>query len=237
MPDKFTAIPPKSRGWVAPVVPWAALADVALAALAGAIIAGRAAYLAPLWAAYGVEPAALLRFIEGGLGWHGVLLGALAGGWLAWRWRARAHVRFGSLLDAAAPLAAVAAALMWAGCAGGACAWGREVATLADHPAWLVTWARDAYGIAAPRFATHFFGAAAALAMLLLALPWAGRGRFWLAVLAGASAMFVIGFVRADPVPTLFGLRADQAADAVTAAWAAALFALARRASHHPDPV
>jgi phosphatidylglycerol---prolipoprotein diacylglyceryl transferase len=208
---------------------WAARADWTIAALIGAIVGGRMAYVLPILDTYSADPGGLLRFSEGGLGWHGLLIGGIAGLWVGWRLHRAPGVSFAALLDSIAPLIAGIALALWAGCIGGACGWGAEVTTLADYPAWAVEWARDVYGTAAPRYDTPLYGAALALAMLATALAWRGRGRFFAVVALAGAGMFLIGFWRGDPSPPLFGLRADQVADAVIAAWGAAC-------AFRPDP-
>ncbi|MBK8023443.1 MAG: hypothetical protein IPK19_18935 [Chloroflexi bacterium] len=130
-----------------------------------------------------------------------------------------------------APALALLALGGWIGCAAAVCAWGKEVTTLADYPAWAVGWTRDVYNLYAPRYNTQLYGAALAIGLLIVAVwrPAQSAGRFWLVLALLGAGMALIGFWRADPVPVVFGLRADQIADVVVAGWAAVLYVYSQR--------
>ncbi|MDZ4771121.1 MAG: prolipoprotein diacylglyceryl transferase [Chloroflexota bacterium] len=237
MRDKLGANPPETRG--RPIIvdnadgslPAGIALDLTIGAGVGALIGGRAAYLL----LDGRDLETLTRFTDGGVGWHGVLIGGLLGLWVAWTLRARRQTAYGDLLDSIAPLLAGIALTLWVGCAGGACGWGHEVTTLADYPAWAVAWAPNAYGIAAPRYDTPLYGALLASVIGVVTVITRGRGRFWLGVMVAGAGMFLIGFWRADPVRGAFGLRVDQVADALIAAWGIALYAMRRASRRRRD--
>lgn len=219
----------RRTGWRA-----GALVDLTLAAGVGALVGGRAEHVALHWAAwFSAHPDEIARVALGGLGWHGAVVGGLIGLFAAARF-VRLPVSTGgtALLDPFAPALALLALGGWIGCAAAPCAWGKEVTTLADYPAWAVGWTRDVYNLYAPRYNTQLFGAALAV-LLLLAAAWLPRrvraGHFWLILALLSAGMFFIGFWRADPVPVVFGLRADQVADAVTGGVSLAFYRLARR--------
>lgn len=222
MGDKTNSNPLKSGGragvWF----------DLALAALAGAIVGGRAGYVLLLWHVYAGEWARIVDVRAGGLDWHGALIGGLIALALGWRVRARGRIAWARVSGAAAFALPVVLLAGWIGCAQAGCASGAEVRTLADHPAWAVTWARDAYGIDAPRYNTPLFGAVLAGAALAVALR-VRRGRLWATAAVIGAGMGLIGFWRGDPMPMAFGVRADQIASALIAAWGWALWIMAGR--------
>ncbi len=166
---------------------------------------------------------------EGGLGWHGALIGGLFGLWIGARWQGIAWERLISACALALPLIALGG---WVGCASVGCAYGIEVDTLARYSPVLVHEARDIFGIVAPRFATQAWGIVLAfvIALVLVAprgkMPTLRRVFMGIAVLSGG--MFVIALFRADSVLYLSGVRADQALDLIVCGWAV-YFALRQR--------
>lgn len=204
--------------------------DAALLALALGLIGARLLHVALHWNYFFNRLDEALRIEAGGLDGRGAILGAVLG--LAWgaRW---SGLTLRPLLDRAALALPLLALAGWWACGAAACAYGQEVATRADYPAWLTWEARDIYGLIAPRFAVQPLGMALAGAllglMLLLSVAGLLRGRrFWLALLLHALFSFALGFLRADDVLFFAGLRAEQALDL----WLAglALFGLLRRA-------
>ncbi len=210
--------------------------DAGLGGLVGGVIGARLFHVL-LSAAYfkdHVGEAFDLR--TGGLSWHGAVCGGLLGAWLVCRWR---RVDWRAVTDVLALVWPAGVMAAWAGCWASACAYGAEVWTLAEHPAWAVSERPDIYGAIAPRYNVQLFGVwfGAALLALLIGLALAGwlRGyRLWLALgLTGAGA-FILGFFRGDGVPApLPGLSRDQALDLSLIAFsvaAAAVTRLSRRA-------
>lgn len=280
--------------------------DLALGAGAGAVVGGRIEHVALHWDYFGTHADEIVRVTLGGLTWHGAVIGGLIGLWLAVQVRriillATSRIvrlpffaslvpatdapapfpSMSALLDALTPALPLLAFAGWLGCYAATCAWGKEVATLADFPAWAVGWTRDVFNIYAPRYSTQFYGMA--LAALLFALAWlltrrtrnsaptasltamslsretspppplprreeaqgnlldtpfspsppdirsAPDGHFWLLLALLSVGIFFIGFWRADPVPLLFGLRADQVADGLMTGWAVAMIIMPER--------
>jgi prolipoprotein diacylglyceryltransferase len=203
---------------------------VALTAGAGALLGGRIGYVLLLWHIYAGEWGRILDIRAGGLDWHGALIGGLIGLALGWRLRARGHIPWARLTDRAAFALPALLLIGWIGCAHAGCAPGAEVRTLADHPAWAVTWARDVYGIYAPRYNTPLYGAGLA-GLTLLVMLRARQGRLWAGAAVIGAGMCVIGFWRGDPAPLAFGVRADQIASALIAAWGGVLWYMAGRSA------
>lgn len=207
---------------VAPAERWA---DAGLVALALALVGGRLAYVAIHAGYYQENPEEIWALTACGMSWHGALIGGIAGAWLGARlWRLRLDVQDAALAVGFPALAGLA----WLGCGAAACAYGAEVATLAEHPAWLVAELRDGYGLVAPRYDTARVGVWLALALVGAGGAavwrgwWAGY-RWWLILCLFSSGMLIIGFIRGDEVPMWAGWRADQWLDLAVGAVAGAL--------------
>lgn len=189
--------------------------DAALGGLVGGLVLGRLGHVMLSWSYFATHTDEITHIGSGGLNWHGALIGGLIGLVLVGRWRG---LRIAALLDDLTPLLPVFALAAWYGCWAWACGYGAEVDTLANHPAFTVTEARDIYGIVAPRYHTHRFGLIAAglllgLALLLTWRDWLRGVRFWLVLALLSAAMFSIGFVRGDAVTMVAGWRLDQGFD------------------------
>jgi phosphatidylglycerol:prolipoprotein diacylglycerol transferase len=194
--------------------------DAALAAALGGLIGGRAAYVAAHWDYYETHVRRALRPWDGGLGWHGALVGGLVAVAV---YCAVRRISLRRMLDALTPGAAVLAVCAWLGCLLQGCAYGRET-----YPGQGVLWAvslelPDLYGTWRPRVAVQLLGAGWGVVALGAALIAGRRGRFeglafplWLALYAAGS--FGLGFLRADETPLTAGWRADQVADLALAA-------------------
>lgn len=157
---------------------------------------------------------------EGGLGWHGALIGGFFGLWIGARWQ---RIAWGRLIAAFAPALPLIALGGWAGCAAVGCGYGIEVDTLARYSPVLVHEARDIFGIVAPRFATQAWGIV--LAFVVVLVLYAPRGktptlrRVFIGVAVLSGGMFVIGLLRADSVVYWSGVRADQGLDLIVSVW------------------
>lgn len=189
--------------------------DAALLALVLGLIGARLLHVVLHWDYFFNRLDETLRIEAGGLDGRGAILGAVLG--LAWgaRWSGLA---LRPLLDRAALALPLLALVGWWACGAAACAYGYEVATRADYPAWLTWEARDIYGLIAPRFAVQplgmgLAGALLGLLLLLTGMGWLRGRRFWLALLLYALGSFALGFLRADDVLFFAGLRAEQALD------------------------
>lgn len=198
----FYRLPQQRAAWV----------DVVLAALFLGLLGARAGHVLLNWNYFAYNTGQILAIREGGLNWHGGLLGGLLGLLIVARWRKLSISRLLDLLTPALPLLALAG---WWGCAAAHCAYGAELNSLVDGPALLVGELRDVYGIPAPRYRTQFFGLSLALlglalAALLIYRGWLAGLRLWLLLALLSAGMFAIGFVRADFAYIIAGLRADQ---------------------------
>lgn len=200
--------------------------DVSAAMVAGGFVLARAEYALLNWDVFAGQPSRVFDMRTGGLDWHGAVIGAVAGLWLV------AHLRgldARLLLDASAPALPLVAFAGWTACRAVGCVYGAEVATLAYHPAWVVTEGRDIYGIIAPRYDTHTFGQALSWALLVLVgglwlRDWLLRWRAALVIALFAAGMLAIGVVRGDYAPLWAGVRADAWLDGliiVLALWVA----------------
>ncbi len=195
--------------------PAGAVADAYLAALAAGLLAARLGHVILNWNYFADHLDEIIRLQSGGLDWHGGALGALAGLWLAARWR---RLPFAALRDALTPAPPLLALAAWWGCWAAACAYGREVEALWQHPALLVAESADIYGIVAPRYRAQEWGLALAglallIALALLVTGWLPRRRFWLTLLLVSLGLFAVGFLRGDPVLPFGPLRLDQVFD------------------------
>jgi phosphatidylglycerol:prolipoprotein diacylglycerol transferase len=205
--------------------------DAALAAAVCGIIAGRAVYVAAHWDYFESHVGRALRPWDGGLSWHGALVGGLIGVAV---YCALRRASLCSILNVLAPSVAVLTALVWCGCLLDGCAFGMET-----YPGQRLLWALsmdlpNGYGIHAPRVAVQLLGAGWS-AIVFIVIIAAGRDpRFqkttfplWLALYCAGS--FGLGFVRADAVPLVGGWRADQVADLALAGVGVVILLIARR--------
>ena len=193
------------------------IVDVCLGALVLGVIGARAGHVLLNWEYFAFNSQDILRIDRGGLDWHGGLLGALAGLHLVARWRGIKPSILLDTLTLALPLITLAG---WWGCMAANCAYGAEVATLANHPPLVVAEMPDVYGIPAPRYNTPLFGLllgglALVLTLLMLWRGWLVSRRFWLVLALLSAGMFGIGFLRADFAVMIAGLRADQWLDLI----------------------
>jgi phosphatidylglycerol---prolipoprotein diacylglyceryl transferase len=199
-------------GWLRGSAPVARVVDAALIAMAAGLLLGRALHVALHWAYFRDNTGEILRFTAGGLSWHGALIGALLGLWLAGRLRRVDRPR---LLDDLAPSLPLLALLAWWGCGAARCGFGAEVENLAHYPSLLVWEVQDIFNMRAPRFATQplgmmFSGTLLVVTLLITARGWLAGRRFWLTLALLAAGMFALGFLRGDYAEIFAGLRADQ---------------------------
>lgn len=172
--------------------------DFALLVLAGSILGSRAMYIGLNWSAeYAQNPASVLSIWEGGLAYHGGLIGGVAGGFLFCWWR-KARPAF--VADLVAPSVAFGYAVARIGCFLNGCCHGGET-----HLPWAVDFPGDSYAAVHP---VQFYASAGSLAIGLVLL-WAakrvrvpGHVAMWYlvlyAVLRSAMEVFRRGFT-AEP--------------------------------------
>jgi phosphatidylglycerol:prolipoprotein diacylglycerol transferase len=150
-------------------------------ALAGGVLGGRLAHIVAHWDYFQNALGEALRVNGGGLDWWGAALGGIAGVGLAAR---LLHVPAGPALDALTPALPLLMLAGSVGCAAAACAYGREILTLAGVSPLVAAELPDVYGLFAPRYQTQLWQAGWALALLVwVALifwrGWLRRWRFW----------------------------------------------------------
>ena len=182
-----------------------AVLDAAFWALLGGIAGARVGYVIPNWAYYRDHIDKAVRLSDGGLSWHGALIGGILilAGWLAVRRPFRSSVPdWRDLLDVLSPGLALGSALGWVGCLLTGCGYGAEASGYPPPQAWLTAWLPDIYGVQADRFLTQPLMIAwclilcVALGLLLDHLP---RGSaFACLVFLYAVADFGVAFLRGD---------------------------------------
>lgn len=190
-------------------LPWL---DVGLAALVGGVIGARALHVGLEWRYFSDHTGEITDLGAGGLAWHGALLTGIPAALLMARLR---RVALRPWADAAALAWPLALSAGWLACRRAGCAYGREVATLAEWPSWQVEELPDIYGIITPRFELQLGGALFGLGLLIVVGLLAWRGwlpglRLWIVWALTGAGLFLLDGQRADPAQTLFDLRADR---------------------------
>lgn len=211
-----------SAGWLivrAPAGERARTADVCLVAIVGGVLLARLTHVLLHPAYFADRPDDVVRLQTGGLSWQGAVMGALIAGWLMARLR---RIAFVSLLNRAAFVLPLVALATWTGCLSAFCAFGAEVVSMADYPAWMTWEANDAYGFLAPRFSTQPVGMVLSgiLLMLTILIQWRGwlyRWRFWMMLLCFSLLMLIPDSLRGDDVLLIAGLRAHLWLDGLLA--------------------
>jgi prolipoprotein diacylglyceryltransferase len=187
--------------------------DVFLAGLVGGVSLGRLVHVAVQWQ-YFIDRTPEIRKIheEGGLNWHGIVIGAL----FAMTFMAKVRkIEMQPLLNSLVLLMSILALIGWWACGTIGCAYGLSVERMADYPAGI-TWAQpDIFGITEPRFATQLFGVLWSILLFVLALilhhkHWLSNARLWLILLLLSSSNFAISFWRGDFSMMVYGLRSEQ---------------------------
>ncbi|MDD3825579.1 MAG: prolipoprotein diacylglyceryl transferase [Anaerolineae bacterium] len=190
--------------------------DLGLWAIIGGVIGGRAAYVIANLSAFQEEPIRAIRLWEGGLSFHGGVLGGLLVLLLFALFRDRGlpsgRNSFWRLADVLTPGVAVGIAFGWAACLMGGCAYG----ALGEGFGYAVL--PDLFGVAAPRFATQ--AVALGFSLLLAAGIWLLRGHwpfpgasFLLYGLLYFAGQFFLEFTRGDEAIYLGSLRLAQIID------------------------
>ncbi len=176
------------------------------------VLTARIVHIALNWSYFAYHTDELWRLDRGGLDWHGAAIGAWLGIHLTQRWRPIAQAHLWDKLAIGAVLVSMGA---WVGCYATGCAYGTEVNSLADYPAWLVWEAQDIFGIFAPRYNVQVLGIGMSLItlMAMLFIVWRGwlQGRrIWLAIALIGGIHLGLGFLRGDYALEVLGLRAGQ---------------------------
>lgn len=201
------------------------LVEAGMWALLGALIGGRALYVAVSWLYYKDHLLESLQFFRGGLGWPG----ALAGGLLALAgYAALTRTSLAELADDLAPLLATLSVGAWLGCWAAGCAYGR----LSND--WWSLPTPDEWGVVASRWPVQIVGALLTVGWFALVERLAGAAklqpgyRALLSLLGLSLILLAAAWLRADPGFSWNGMRLE--------AWAAlaySLLALAGLAALH----
>lgn len=204
--------------------------DVALGAVMGGVIGARLFHVALEWTYFSAHTDQITVLTSGGLDWHGAVIGGLIGAMIIARLRGVPFGAFSDVIALAFPLGALAT---WSACGVAACAYGAEVRTLADFPAWLVVESPDVYGSVAPRLNLPQIGIWLGLIVYLLVLALgitrrANGLRFPIALAVFSLGMAFLDFFRGDYVIGILSRRADQILDLFILALAVLMIAAAR---------
>jgi phosphatidylglycerol:prolipoprotein diacylglycerol transferase len=181
--------------------------DAGFWALLAGVLGARLSYVVANWAYYVDHVDQAIDVSEGGLIWHGALIGgaaALAVWTAARRRRDPSEPGLRALLDLAAPGLALGGVLGWLGALLTGSAYGAEARGVGSLWAWLAARLPDVYGVVALRFMTQ--PVMIVVCVLLGALLWSGRGRLQrrpglsFAVFLGVYALadFCVWFLRGD---------------------------------------
>jgi prolipoprotein diacylglyceryltransferase len=187
--------------------------DTCLAGLLGAIVLGRAFHVALNWLYFGENLQMVSRIHEqGGINWHGAVLGAFFAGALVAKFR---HLSISDFLLRLSPILPLIAFAGWYGAASSGTAYGLPVEHMADYPAFFTWIERDIYGLVSPRFAVQPLGMiwTGLLFVLAVILQWRGsfvKHRLPLILLLLCIGALALGFLRGDYALMSAGLRAEQ---------------------------
>jgi phosphatidylglycerol:prolipoprotein diacylglycerol transferase len=196
--------------------------DVGLWAVIGGIVGGRIGYVLANWSAFSEDWPRVFRIWEGGLSFHGALLGGLLV-LLAFsliRRKDDKPLSFWLLADVVTPGLALGITFGWAACLMGGCAYG----ALGQGMGYAIL--PDIFGLEAPRFATQIVGFL--FSLILFVAIWFMRGRwpfpgasFLMYLLFYCGGQFFLEFTRGDEAIFLGPWRLAQWLDLVLALAAA----------------
>jgi phosphatidylglycerol---prolipoprotein diacylglyceryl transferase len=189
--------------------------DLGLWAIVAGIVAGRIGFVLANWSVFAEDWIRALRIWEGGLSFHGALVGGLLVlAAFAWIRGGEGPASIWLYADALTPGLALAIAFGWAACLMGGCAYGAlgEGVGYAFLP--------DIYGVEASRFATQAAGLAFALVLFvgfrLLRDRWPVPGVSFLTyLLIYFAGHVVLEFTRGDEALYLGAWRLSQVLDLV----------------------
>lgn len=181
--------------------------DGLLAAGVGAILLGRVTFVLTQLDYFRERPEELWQPWQGGITYHGALLGGLVGLWL---WSRVGQRPLLPLLDALAPALALLVSFGWVACWLEGCAYGAETFIgpfSADLP--------DSFGVFAVRYRTQLFGVLLGLVVFGLAVWFQERIRdarsFLTTLLLLSLAQGALTLLRGDAVLMLGSVRIDTA--------------------------
>lgn len=184
--------------------------DTFLAGLAAGLVGGRIGFVWLEWAYFRERPYEIIQLNNGGLTYHGALLGGLLGAWGWCAWRKRSFLQDADLL---APALALLSGFGWLACWLDGCGYGRE----APAGSLLAGSLPDHLGIFAWRYQTQMLGVGLSLLVFVLALFWSRRSRFFAVFLAISLGRVGIGVWRGDTAVAIATFRLDTLLDAALA--------------------
>jgi len=196
--------------------------DLGLWGVIGGILGGRVAFVVANWSVFAEDWIRALRIWEGGLSFHGAILGGLVVMLIfAGLQRRQEHpLSFWQLTDLVTPGLALGITFGWAACLLGGCAYG----VLGEGFGYAIL--PDLYGVQASRFATQAFGLVFSfvlfVAVMLLRSRWPFAGAsFLMYCLLYFGGQFFLEFTRGDEAIYLGPWRLAQWLDLVLALAAA----------------
>jgi phosphatidylglycerol:prolipoprotein diacylglycerol transferase len=173
--------------------------DLGLWSVIGGILGGRIAYVLANWRIFSEDWVSAFRIWEGGLAFHGAILGGLLvfAVFAFVQGRGEEPVSFWRLADVLTPGLALGIAFGWAACLLGGCAYG----IVGEGLGYAIL--PDLFGVEASRFATQAVGLGISLVLFLgvwlmrRRWPFAGAG-FLLYGLLYFALQFFLEFTRGD---------------------------------------
>ncbi|MBI5930046.1 MAG: prolipoprotein diacylglyceryl transferase [Chloroflexi bacterium] len=189
--------------------------DVALAALAGGLIAARVVYVVMDWNYFRYFPEDWIDVWYGGVEWHSGLIGGWIAALLMARLRKVPLAVFSDALALALPLGLMGG---WWACRHAGCGCGKVVNPQANVPNWLTGHLIDLAGDVTLRYEVQVFGIGAAL-MVLLGVTWLtvherGAGyRLWGVLFCIGLTSYMLGFWAGNPSDMVGGQRTGQIFD------------------------
>lgn len=191
--------------WRAPLKELSCYINAGIWALVGTLVGSRAVTVAVNFSYYQAHPREIFQIWMGGLSGIGALAAGALSILIVAKWK---NINTGALADALFPLAGTLMVTAWLG------SWvGRSSYGFASD-AWFALPSPDEWGLMGKRVPVQLIGALLALALTWLLEHEDKRfpvlGMDALVGLFGLSAvMFILSFLRADPMPVFYGLRLE----------------------------
>ncbi|MGD8902887.1 MAG: prolipoprotein diacylglyceryl transferase [Anaerolineae bacterium] len=192
--------------------------DLGLWSVIGGILGGRIAYVLANWRIFSEDWVSAFRIWEGGLAFHGAILGGLLvlAVFVYFQGRGEEPVSFWRLADILTPGLALGIVFGWAACLLGGCAYG----IVGEGLGYAIL--PDLFGVEVSRFATQAVGLGISLVLFLgvwlmrRRWPFAGAG-FLLYGLFYFALQFFLEFTRGDEAIYVGPWRLAQVLDLVLA--------------------
>jgi prolipoprotein diacylglyceryltransferase len=192
-------------GWLAPQKDRIRYVDAGVLTILGALLGSRALTVAANWAYYQYHPGEVYQVWLGGLSGIGAMIGGLLAILIIGRWWS---IPTGMLADVLLPLAGTLTITAWMGCWLDRCGYG------VTSNSWWALPAHDEWGVLADRIPVQLMGAILTLILIWLLdrsgkrLPVKGMSATF-GLFALSAVVFVLSYLRADPIPIWNGLRLE----------------------------